>query len=379
MFTTCDIVAARKQGDDVKGGSVNCKKLEAGGSAVLTQLCAGRRHADDMTVRIVAMFLVMLLGVVPARAVSTSADVDSRKLVGLTVSLISPRGVEQTKADWSLFVDDLARKLKMPITMRVGKNQRDVAADILEGRADIAWLGNSPALEVVELGVAEVFAAMVRSDGTSGYRSVIVVKKDSPILTLEDLLDARKSRSFAMGDPSSTSGYVVPNYYAFARNKVRPETIFHKVLTGNHLQNALSVASGEVDAGTCNDSELQSLKARNFTQYEKLRVLWQSVEIPESPMVWRKTLDPQLKLRIGQFFTSYGSNAAQQEVLKKINGLKRFRASSNRQLLLIADIEMFNARTQIDRNASLTVDERGIRHQDVVRRAVRLETALRMQ
>jgi hypothetical protein len=48
-------------------------------------------------------------------------------------------------------------------------------------------------------------------------------------------------------------------------------------------------------------------------------------------------------------------------------------------LLLIADIEMFNARTQIDRDPALSLDRRGERHQEVVQRAVRLETALRMQ
>ncbi len=296
----------------------------------------------------------------------------------LTVSLISPRGVERTREDWTPFLDDLSRALKMPVKLRIGQNQKEVAADMIERRADIAWLGNSPALEVVEAGAGEVFASMVRIDGSTGYRSVIITHANSPLKTVADLLDKSRQLSFAAGDPRSTSGYVVPNYYVFARNKEQPEQVFRKIIPGNHQENALRVARGEADAGTCNDSELAVVRQRFPVEAEKLRVLWQSAEIPESPMLWRRTLDPQLQARLRRFFTEYGTRSAQeQENLKRINGLKRFRASSNRQLLAIADIEMFNARTQVDRDPKLSLDERGARHQEIVKRAVRLETALR--
>ena len=95
-------------------------------------------------------------------------------------------------------------------------------------------------------------------------------------------------------------------------------------------------------------------------------------------MLWKRSLDPKLKLKVRKFFTAYGAkNATELENLKRLNGLKRFRESSNRQLITIADIEMFNARTQIDRDKTLTIDQRAAKHRQVVERAVRLETALR--
>ena len=297
---------------------------------------------------------------------------------GITISLISPRGVERTREDWTPFLDDLSRSLKMPITLRVGQTQKEVAADMIEHRADIAWLGNSPALEVVEAGAGEVFAAMVRIDGSTGYRSVIITHAKSTLTSVNDLLDASRQLTFAAGDPKSTSGYVVPNYYVFARNKTQPEHVFRKIIPGNHQENALRVARGEADAGTCNDSELAVIRQRYPLEAANLRILWQSNEIPESPMLWQRTMNATLKAKLQRFFTEYGATSPQEQTnLKRINGLKRFRASSNRQLLAIADIEMFNARTQIDRDLKLSLDERGARHQDVVKRAVRLETALR--
>ena len=200
-----------------------------------------------------------------------------------------------------------------------------------------------------------------------------------PLKTLDELLDRKRRLSFALGDPKSTSGYVVPNYYVFARNKVIPEQLFARTVSGNHLENALLVARREVDAGVCNDSELAAMQKRFPDEHAQLRVLWQSAEIPESPLLWRLSLPDSQKQRLRDFFVRYGATEVEQNNLVKINNLKRFRASSNRQLLLIADIEMFNARTQIDRDPALSLDRRGERHQEVVQRAVRLETALRMQ
>jgi hypothetical protein len=45
---------------------------------------------------------------------------------------------------------------------------------------------------------------------------------------------------------------------------------------------------------------------------------------------------------------------------------------------VIADIEMFNARTQIDRDTTLTPEAKGVKHQAIVKRAVRIESSLRL-
>lgn len=331
---------------------------------------------ERLSLRIPRNTLRTLLGALTASLLL--APMLSHAADGITISLISPRGVERTREDWAPFLDDLSRNLKMPVTLRVGQTQKEVAADMIEHRADIAWLGNSPALEVVEAGAGEVFAAMVRIDGSTGYRSVIITHAKSTLTSVNDLLDASRQLTFAAGDPKSTSGYVVPNYYVFARNKVQPEQVFKKIIPGNHQENALRVARGEANAGTCNDSELAVIRQRYPLDAANLRILWQSNEIPESPMLWQRTMNSILKAKLQRFFTDYGATSPQEQAnLKRINGLKRFRASSNRQLLAIADIEMFNARTLIDRDQRLSLDERGARHQEVVKRAVRLETALR--
>ena len=44
--------------------------------------------------------------------------------------------------------------------------------------------------------------------------------------TLDDVLKNGKILSFGIGDPNSTSGFLVPGYYVFAQNKIEPKTAF---------------------------------------------------------------------------------------------------------------------------------------------------------
>ncbi len=152
------------------------------------------------------MLIVSLYGWQPGLSVASSTtliDASARHAskLPLVVSLIAPRGVERTMEDWTPFLRDLSRVMEQPVELRVGKSQRDVVDDMLQRRADIAWLGNAPALEVVEAGAAEVFASMVRWDGGTGYRSVIVTHRDSPLKTLDELLDPQTPPQLRAGRP----------------------------------------------------------------------------------------------------------------------------------------------------------------------------------
>ena len=98
-------------------------------------------------------------------------------------------------------------------------------AGIIQGmrfnKVDIAWYGNLSAMEAVDRANGQVFAQTVAADGSPGYWSVLIVNKDSPINNLNDLLAKRKDLTFGNGDPNSTSGFLVPGYYAVSYTHLR--------------------------------------------------------------------------------------------------------------------------------------------------------------
>ena len=120
---------------------------------------------------------------------------------------------------------------------------------------------------------------------------MLIVNKDSPINNLDDLIAKRKDLTFGNGDPNSTSGYLVPGYYVFAKNNIAASD-FKRTVNAGHETNALAVANKQVDVATNNTENLDKLKTSAPDKLKALKVIWKSPLIPGDPIVWRKNLKP---------------------------------------------------------------------------------------
>lgn len=261
----------------------------------------------------------------------------------LTIGLTATSTVEQTLADWKPLTDALARELQQPVQVIASKNYADISGAMLDGKVQLAWINNKLAIELVEKDQAQVFAQMVRLDGTRGYKALLLARKDSPMQSAADVLAKPATYRFGSGDRKSTSGFLVPNYYVFAKNKVEPDKHFTKVTHANHRDNFLAVAEGQVDVATNNSEDLERFRQELPAQFAKVKVIWESPLIPSDPMLYRKDLPAATQQKIRKFFLAYGRNDAERATLKSINQLSAFKASSNYQLRPVVDLELFQA------------------------------------
>jgi len=230
----------------------------------------------------------------------------------------------------------------------------------------VAWFGNKSAMEAVDRAQGEVFAQVVYADGTMGYKSLIITNKDSPVKSLDDLLKNGKNYSFGNGDPNSTSGFLVPSYYVFAKNNFDPKTGFKVMRNASHGANIAAVLNNQVDAATNNTEEIDKLKAASPEKAAQIRILWTSPLIPSDPFVWRTDLDPAVKEKVRNFMLNYGKNDEREKmVLKNIYNYGGFRASSNAQLIPIRQLELFKDRTKVAADAALSGDERAKKLADI--------------
>ena len=99
-----------------------------------------------------------------------------------------------------------------------------------------------------------------------GYKSLIITNKDSQVKSLEDLLANSKNYTFGNGDPNSTSGFLVPAYYIFAKNNIDPKTAFKVVRNASHGANLAAVLNNQVDAATNNTEEMEKLQGDRARQ-----------------------------------------------------------------------------------------------------------------
>lgn len=273
----------------------------------------------------------------------------------INFGIISTESSQNLKADWQPLLDDMAKQTGFKVNAFFAPDYAGVIEAMRFNKVHVAWYGNKSAIEAVDRASGEVFAQMVNADGTDGYYSHLIVHKDSPIKSLDDVLKNGKSYSFGNGDPNSTSGFVVPSFYVFAKNKVDPRTHFKIVRSANHETNALAVANQQVDIATNNSENLDKI-AQKFPEKRKdIRVIWTSPLIALDPLVMRKDLPEATKTKIKDFLFTYGkTDPREKEVLVKISKLSGFKPSSNAQLLPIRQLDLFGKRNKIESDTALS-------------------------
>jgi phosphonate transport system substrate-binding protein len=255
--------------------------------------------------------------------------------------------------------------------------QGELVEDFKKGLLDYAWVGNVPAIELAEASIGGVFGQLVVK-GQFAYRSLLITPAASPIKTVDDVIAAKGKYVFSDGDLRSTSGHVVPRYFAFSKRGVNePDALFKEVKRASHLDNLTRVAKGEVDLATNNTTELDIYKQMNPDLAKNIRVIWESPDIPESPLVWRLALPLATRKKAQDFIVSFGKTGEEKQMLREMNNLTGFRKSSNLQLVPIADLEMFNARQRLTNDKQLSSEDRAQKIEEAIRRGTKLEMLLK--
>ncbi len=197
----------------------------------------------------------------------------------LNFGIISTESQQNLKPQWTPFLQDMEKKLGVKVNAFFAPDYAGIIRGMRFNKVDIAWYGNLSAMEAVDRANGQVFAQTVAADGSPGYWSVLIVNKDSPINNLNDLLAKRKDLTFGNGDPNSTSGFLVPGYYVFAKNNISASD-FKRTVNAGHETNALAVANKQVDVATNNTENLDKLKTSAPEKLKELKVIWKSPLIP---------------------------------------------------------------------------------------------------
>lgn len=329
----------------------------------------------------------ILASVVVTGALTTSVVAQAEALKSLNFGIISTESSQNLKTVWTPFLADMSKKLGMEVKPFFASDYAGVIQAMRFNKVDVAWYGNKSAMEAVDRAGGEIFAQTVDVTGNPGYWSLLLAHKDNnKVNSVADMLKNSKDIIFGNGDPNSTSGFLIPSYYVFAKNNVDPKKIFKRVTNANHQSNFLSVANGQVDIATNNTESLARIKASNPDKFDKVKVIWKSPLIPADPIVWRKNLAAADKTKLRNFFMNYGtaSSANSASELKVLEALQwaPFKASSDDQLLPIRQLVLFKNRIKLESNTALKADEKAAKLQeidkqlaDLTARMAKLETA----
>jgi phosphonate transport system substrate-binding protein len=249
-------------------------------------------------------------------ALSFAAPVFAQDLDVIRIGLLGGENETDRLADNQCLLD------KLPAALGVKEVKLFPAADydgviqgLLGGTLDVAGLGASAyaAVYLKDPEAVEPFLTTVQTDGSTGYHSIILARKDSGIATLADM----KGKKLGFADPDSTSGYLVPLVSLPADIGMPVDEFFSETgFGGGHENLVLAVLDGKFDAGATwgsgvgewsegyTSGNIRSMVDKGMLDMEDVVELWKSPLIPNGPLVMRKDLPQEMKDKIIAFYTA---------------------------------------------------------------------------
>lgn len=293
----------------------------------------------------------------------TVAASAAQELKELNFGVLSTEASSNQKKNWEPFVAQMSKALGMKVNAFYASDYAGVIEAMRFNKVHLAWFGNKSAMEAVDRSNGEVFAQTISRDGSTGYYAHLIVHTDSPYHKLEDVLKCDKTLDFGIGDPNSTSGFLVPTSYVFAARDIEPRNCFKTVRNANHQANSMAVANKQVTLATNNSEDLQRMEKTAPEARQKIRIIWTSPLIPLDPLVWRKDIDPTLKSKIYTFLMNYGRSGTEEEMKASREVLASllwspFNPSSDRQLLPIRKLEASRNLMKVQADEKLSADDK---------------------
>lgn len=286
---------------------------------------------------------------------ATAADVNA-----INFGIIATDSSGALKKNWEAFLGDMEKNVGVKITPFFATDYAGIIEAMRFNKVQVGYFGNKSAMEAVDRADGEIFAKMIRTDGTEGYNSLLITHKDSPYKNLNDVIKHTKDINFGIGDPNSTSGFLVPSYYVFAKNNINPKTDFKTIRGANHVANFMAAANKQIDVGTFNTEEYEKMEQTKANLVKDIRIVWKSPLIASDPFVWRKDLPPNLKVKLKEFMLSYGKGANAAEEKAKIAPIPAggFAASNDDQLIPIRQLAFFSAKIKLENDTAMDAAEK---------------------
>ena len=306
--------------------------------------------------------ITLCIAVAVVLFLTAMADIRAEESVTtLTFGVLPTDSIARLKKWYEPFAEALDEKMgpRYRIETKYASDYAGIIEAMRFDKVDFAQYGNKSAIEAVDHAGAEVFAQYVSASGSPGYWSHIIVHKDSPYDSIDELIKNGDKLVFGNGDPNSTSGFLVPGYYVWARRGINPREHFKEVRNASHEANCLAVAKKQVDFATNNNMSIKRFK-QNFPELgKKIKKVWQSPLIPSDPVAWRRDLPKEHRTALKAALLAFGRSGPnaerEREILANLGeGKAPFLNSDNRQLIPIRQLELAKEKMKIQANDDLS-------------------------
>jgi phosphonate transport system substrate-binding protein len=235
--------------------------------------------------------------------------------IALTAAFVSEKGV----GVYEEIANFLEKKTGLQVEFVSGLSYSTINALIESGAAQIAFVCGYPyvlAHDGKENPAVGLLAAPVNVGalykGQPKYYSYVIVKKDSPVTTFEEL----KGKTWAYNDEISNSGYNMPRAKMVSIGET--DGFFGKVLkSGSHEESIRMVGAGEADASAVDSLVLDYALAENESYASQVKIIETLGPSGAPPIIYSTSLSEEKTQKIRQALLNMHDDPEGRAILEK--------------------------------------------------------------
>jgi len=223
----------------------------------------------------------------------------TKKKLHFGVGPLLPNPEDTKKAYMPLFAH-LAKELGVDFDLVATTDWAGMAVAMGSGQLDVAWMG--PWGYIIANAATNCQAvATVKYDDKPVYYGIIIARPD---LVAAKFPDDTKGKSMSFADVGSTSGWLVPTFYAKDVWKIDPKTYWKYSEGATHAANEIAVSSGQVDMATDFDRNRNAMIANGQVKADANKIIWTSAPLPNDAIVLPSTAPKEVSAQVQKILTA---------------------------------------------------------------------------
>lgn len=242
----------------------------------------------------------------------------------LTVQFVPSQNADTLEAKAKPLEKLLGDRLGIPVKVSISTDYNTIIEAMASKKVDVGFLPPTAYVLAKEKGAADVILQAQRygvQDDTGApteelvdfYKSMIIVKKDSPIRSIKDL----KGAKIAYQNVTSSAGFVWPAGKLMEEG-LDPLKDVQPITVKGHDQAVLAVLNGDVDAAAIFQDARNVVKKDYPTVFEDTRVLTFTEKIPNDTISVRSDMNKEWIEKLQNAFIDIGQDEEGRGIIRDI-------------------------------------------------------------
>lgn len=207
---------------------------------------------------------------------------------------------EDTKKAYTPFFAHLAKELGVDFELFATTDWAGMAVAMGSGQLDLAWMGPWGYI-IANNSTGCTALATVKYDEKPFYHAIVIGKPDLKVVKFPE---HSRGLTMSFADVGSTSGWLIPTWYAKEVWKIEPKAFWKYSEGATHAANEMAVQAGQADMATDFDRNRNAMIESGKVKPNANQILWTSAPLPNDAIVVPKGTPQALVDQIQKIVTA---------------------------------------------------------------------------